>query len=316
MDQNITLQINLSPGDINYAHLTVPALVNQHSSIKRRLLVVDCCKPQQTKLVNPSKKYPEPTYSENVLKIKEIANSLLAKGIVSDIYFIEKGDPLVAITSKKYLRNIVKETHEYGGIGITSYLAGLELCKTRYVLHFDGDMLLYQKPDFVWYEKAIQLLEQNTDCISICPGAAPLNGLKISKPSYDHWSKFKVVTNGFKDEFFSARQFLIDKERLEKMLPILKGPALVETLLVKYLNRGYPRAVENMFFKRFKYAGKYRFMMSADDCWSLHPLNKPIVYINLLPEIILSVNNGVVPEKQLGHENIQLSAWVEFLNKN
>jgi len=316
LDQNITLQINLSPGDINYAHLTVPALVNQHASIKKRLLVVDCCKPQQTKLVNPSKKYPEPTYSENVLKIKEIANSLLVKGIVSDVHFIEKGDPLIAITSKKYLRNIVKETHEYGGIGITSYLAGLELCETRYVLHFDGDMLFYQRPDFVWYEKALQLLEKNIDCISICPGSAPLDELKLTKPSYDHWSNFKIVTDGFKDDFFSARQFLIDKERLEKLLPILKGPALLETLLVKYLNRGYPRAVENMFFKRFKYARKYRFIMNANECWVLHPLDKPSTYINLLPEIIANVSKGIVPKKQLGYENIQLSAWTEFLNKS
>lgn len=316
MEQNITLQINLSPGDINYAHLTVPALVSQHSSIKKRILVVDCCKPQRTKIVDPSKKYPEPIFSENVIKIQQIANTLLTNGIVSDVYYIEKEDPLISITSKKYFRNIVKETHEYGGIGITSYLAGIELCKTRYVLHFDGDMLLYQKPDFTWHEKALQLLEENSDCISISAGSAPLGNLNLSKPSYEHWSKLKVVKNAFKDEFFSARQCLIDKERLEKLLPILKGPALLETLLVKYLNRGYPRAVENMFFKRFKYAGKYRFIMSANDCWVLHPLDKPQEYINLLPEIISSVNKGIVPEDQFGHENIQLNAWVEFLNKN
>lgn len=315
MDQNITLQINLSPGDINYAHLTVPALVAAHSSIAKRLLVVDCCKPQKTKLLDPIKKYPEPLYSENVIKIKEIANKLLANGIVSDVHFIEKNDPLIALTSKKYFRNIVKETHEYGGIGITSYLAGLELCKTRYVLHFDGDMLIHQKPDFEWYKKGLELLAQNEDCVSINPGIAPLGNLALSKPSYNHWSKFKQVEGGYKDEFFSARQFLIAKDRLEKLLPILKGPALLETLLVKYLNRGYPRAVENVFFKRFKFAGKYRFMMNSEDCWVLHPLNKPQEYIQILPKIIESVRNGIVPEEQLGFENINLEAWLNYLDK-
>jgi hypothetical protein len=315
MDQNITLQINLSPGDVNYAHLTVPALVAEHSSIAKRLLVVDCCKSQKTKLLDPNKKYPEPHYTENVLKIKHIANNLLANGIVSDVHFIEKNDPLIVFTAKKYFKNIVKETHEYGGIGITSYLAGLELCKTRYVLHFDGDMLIYQSANFLWYKKGLELLVQNEDCVSVNPGIAPLGNLSLSKPSYNHWSKFKQVEEGFKDEFFSARQFLIDKDRLEKLLPILKGPALLETLLVKYLNRGYPRAVENVFFKRFKFAGKYRFMMNSKDCWVLHPLNKPQEYIQILPQIIESVRTGNVPEEQLGYENINLEAWINYLDK-
>lgn len=316
MNDNITLQFNLSPGDINYALITIPALVNQHLAIKNRLLIVDCCKPQRTKLVDPSKKFPEPAYSERVIKIKQIANTLLSNGTVSEVHFLEKDDPIIAITSKKYLRNIVKDTHEYGGIGLTSYLAGLELSKTRYVLHFDGDMIFYQKRNFIWYEKAIQLLEKNDDCISICAGSAPLNDLKISKPSYDHWSKFKPVSDGFKDEFFSARHFLIDKKRLEKLLPVLKGPALIETLLVKYLDRGYPRAVENMFFKRFKYAGKYRFIMNANDCWSLHPLDKPQDYLNILPQINDSVKDGIVPTEQLGYENIKLKSWINFFKNS
>lgn len=316
MKQLITLQINLSPGDADYAHLTVPALVANHKHIKERLLIIDCLKAKKTKIFDPAKRYMEPIYSSRLTKIKLIARKLLKDKVVSKVYLLEEGDPLIEYTSKKYFSNIVKETHEYGGIGITSYLAGLEISKTQFVLHFDGDMLFYQKENFNWSEKAIEYLEKNSDCISVSPGSAPLNGLNINKPSYDIWSNYKIVPEGYKDEFFSARQFLIDKEKLSKLLPVMKGFTLLETLLVKYLRRGYPRAVENVFFKRFKNAGKYRFIMDSENCWTLHPLDKPSSYINLLPEIIFSINKGTVPKSQVGYENIKLNSWIEFLNKS
>ncbi len=315
MNHQITLQINLSPGDINYAQLTVPALVASHADIPHRLLVVDCCKPQKTKIVDPDIKFPEPLFKERVRQIKSIANNLLKEGVATEVYFLEPGDPLIAHISKKYFRNIVKETHEYGGIGISSYLAGLELTKTRSMLHFDGDMLFHQSNGFKWYEHALRILEANPDCISATPGIAPLNGMAIQKPSLDHWSAFTKVAGGYKDTFFSARQFLIDKQRLARYLPLLKGPALWETLLVKYLNRGYPRAVENIFFKRFRSAGAYRFMLESENCWVLHPLQKPEPYLAILPAIIEKVYKGDIPKAQLGHENIQLEAWQSFLKE-
>lgn len=55
---DITLQVNLSAGDVNYAALTVPALVQQHADIKKRLLVVDCCRPQKSRIMDPDVKIP------------------------------------------------------------------------------------------------------------------------------------------------------------------------------------------------------------------------------------------------------------------
>jgi len=308
----VTLQINLSAGDLNYAHLTVPALISQHQYLKKRLLVLDCLKPQKTKIVNPELKYPEPEFSLRIKKLKVLVEDFLAKGLVSDIYFLEEGDPFIKKTLNTYFKNFVTETHEYGGIGIISYLAGIELTKTKYVLHYDGDMLFYQKAGFNWVESAIEVLNEYTDCISITPGIAPPTTQLTRTASFEHWSENLKVTGGYKDKFFSARQFLIDKDRLYAEFPLFRGIVLLETLLVKYLNRGYPRSVENIFFKRFSTAGKFRFMMDSHNCWVLHPLDKPLTYLEILPFIIENVNSGVVPMEQEGHENINLEAWLEF----
>lgn len=55
----VTLQINLSPGDIHYAHLTVPALVKAHrNSVDETVAIVDCCRPQKTKMSIPISNFP------------------------------------------------------------------------------------------------------------------------------------------------------------------------------------------------------------------------------------------------------------------
>jgi hypothetical protein len=51
---DVTLQINLSPGDIAYAELTLPALVQAHrANVDEVLAIVDRCRPQKTKIVDP-----------------------------------------------------------------------------------------------------------------------------------------------------------------------------------------------------------------------------------------------------------------------
>jgi len=64
MFQDINLQINTSPGDISYAAITIPEIVKKHTDISLRLLVVDCCRPQSTKLVDADKKFPKDIFDE------------------------------------------------------------------------------------------------------------------------------------------------------------------------------------------------------------------------------------------------------------
>ncbi len=81
---NVTLQINLSPGDISYARLTIPALVLSHRShVDETLAIVDCCRPQKTKIVDSDRRFPLEKFNQRVEKICEIAESLKEKGVLT-----------------------------------------------------------------------------------------------------------------------------------------------------------------------------------------------------------------------------------------
>ena len=89
-----TLQINLSPGDLRYAEMTVPALVAAHPEAAERLAVVDCCRPQRTKIVNPDSRFPEPEFSKKVERIIAMTENFQEKGIFDRIEFLHPDTPV------------------------------------------------------------------------------------------------------------------------------------------------------------------------------------------------------------------------------
>lgn len=311
MHDEITLQINLSPGDISYAMFTVPALIKKHNFIKKRLLIVDCTKPQKTKIVDPKKRFPEPHFQEKVEKIKEIAEHFKSEGLVSDVFYLTPKHPIIDKLSKKYLNSWYAHTHDYGGCANMSYWAFLELPKTKYVLHFDGDMLMYQNQNYSWVEEGISCLEKNANAIAVVPSLCPnLDDIIVSN---DQWAETKNYTHYWEDGFFSTRCMLIDKERLIRFLPLMKGKILVETLAVRLLNRGYPRSPEIVMTHSVGGNGGTRLILKNQNAFLLHPLTKPTEYINLLPQIIHCIDNNNIPNEQFGYENIMLDAWVKYL---
>jgi len=81
---------------------------------------------------------------KKVSRIKEIAKALLDGKVVTDLFFIEPDNfPLFDRLSKKYLRSLYKSTHGAGGTANMSYWAAMDLPVTKYVLHYDCDILLY-----------------------------------------------------------------------------------------------------------------------------------------------------------------------------
>ncbi len=313
---DVTLQINISPGDINYAHLTVPALISQHSAIQKRLLVVDCCRPQKTKLVDPDTKFPEKAFNERVEKIVEIAQNLHKQGIVSDVYYLRKEDPFIELLSEKYLRGIYATTHSSGATANMSYWAGIELVKTRYILHYDGDLVFYQKPGYFWVEEALDYFSDNDKIVSATPRLCPPpNDSNFDLPSLHEGVENHSYPKYWMNDFLSTRHFLMDKERLLEYFPLLRGKILVETLLRKYGNRAFPRDPEIILFKALSSRGGKRLILKNPDAWFTHPTNKPKEYLDMLPNLIQAVANGECPEEQRGHENINIEAWSRFLNK-
>jgi hypothetical protein len=320
MLNNITLQINLSPGDIHYAHLTIPQLVNSHqANVNEVVAIVDCCRPQKTKIVDPDIRFPLTEFQEKVKKITAIAEELKSKGYIDRIIYLHTDNELQKIIRKKYLANLVKETHDYGGCALMSYFSAFEVSKTKYLLHYDADMLIYQAPNYDWAKEAQYLMEKHPQAVASTPRISPPFSTHTNledAPSLHEGRPLTSVEGGWKNDWFSTRCFLMDLEKLTNYLPLIQGKLLLETLAVKYSNRGYPRSPEIMLFKRLGQSGGWRLNLKTQSAWLLHPVSKPPILIELLPQIIDAVSKGIVPESQRGYADVKIAEWQKFLTIN
>jgi hypothetical protein len=308
---DITLQINLSPGDVAYAALTVPALIRQHAGVKAVLLIVDTCKPGKTKLVDPEMRFPEPAFSSRVQQIVGIAKDIQKKTPNSQLYVLRPNDPLLKKLGDVYLGGWYYNTHDYGGCANMAYWAGFELPETRYVLHFDGDMLLYQKPGYNWMSEAIHLMEQHTSAVAATPRYnTPFKDAELI-PSFQHGVPYFTAKDCWLDTFFSTRCLLIDKSRLRTYLPLMRGRILWETLAVKYLNRGYPRSPEIIMYRRIGSRGGHRLILKNFNSWLMHPHSKPKEYIEHFPTILSLIHQGIFPENHT-EENLEMESWIKL----
>jgi hypothetical protein len=318
---DVTLQINLSPGDINYANLTVPALVDAHrANVQETLVIVDCCRPQKTRILDPEISFPEPEFNRRVEKICTISEALKSRGYIDRLVFIHPEDPLLPLISKKYLANLIKETetHDFRGAGFMAYLAGLDLPKTRYVLHYDADMLLYQESGYDWATEAIDLMNQFPNVLSTVPRTSPPFNVTQDHPdapSLQEGRPCMVVKGGWLNDWFNTQCFLMDREKLSHYLPLIQGKTFLQYLVFKYIQLTLPKSPEMMLIRQVGGNGGRRLVMDSKRAWLIHPTSKPSRYIELLPLILKAVYQGCVPASQKGNPNFQLPAWENFLTE-
>ena len=208
---SVTLQISLSAGDLRHAELTVPSLVKAHrASVERVLFVVDCCKPQRTKIVDPEKRFPEPEFSRKVEAICALAKRWEKEDLCTDLFLLQPESELIPVLRSKYLGNIVKGTHDYGGCGLLSYLAGLEIPRTRYILHYDADILLYQKAGYDWVQEAIAFMETSASTIAASPRTNPpfAEQTKLSDaPNLQEGRQLNAVNGGWLNRLYGLLCF-------------------------------------------------------------------------------------------------------------
>src|SRR5262245_377693 len=319
MDDGITLQINVAAVDLPYAAHIVPALARSHRAAGREiLLTVDATKPQKTGQTNPAARCPELQSSRDVDALQALGDSLVRDRTIDRVLTLMPGDPWLAEVARKYSGRWIPESHDYGGRPITGYWAGIEAAKTRYVIHYDGDMFLHQDPGFDWAEHAIPFLEQQPDAVSATPRLAAPYASRIpygDSASSHEGVALAPVEGGWKQYFFSTRVFLIDRQKFERYLPLARGQILAEQLAVKWLRRGFPRSAEKMYWTTVGGAGGYRLVLSTENAWVLHPPWKPEWYAGLVPAIVECVANNRVPDAQLGKTELQTDAWRVFLAK-
>lgn len=235
----ITLQINLSPGDLAYASQTIPKLALAHQSgIEERLAIVDCCRPQRTKFVDPDRRFPESAFYQRVDEITALAETFKRDGYFDRVVYVRPGSGLIAALSSRYLGGVVSETHDAGACGLMSYLAAFEEARTRFLLHYDADMLLYQAAGYDWAEEATGLMSRSPQTLSACPRSSPPHNTESNvadAPSLHEGRPLARVEGGWLNDWFSTRCFLMDLRKLSGYLPLIDGMSLWATRVKKIL---------------------------------------------------------------------------------
>lgn len=306
---DLTLQVNLSAGDSAYASLTVPALLAAHPGATERLLVVDMCKPQRTRIVDPVRRYPEPSFSERQRHVLALAEAWLADRLVDRVVVLGPDNPLISTLSRRYLRPWIRETHDYGGCALMSYLAAFETCRTRWLLHFDADMLVHQSTGFDWVAAAQSAMADTPEVVAAVPRPSPPTLEGPDTPSSEERLRYRTHPAGWLNTWFSTRCYLFDLDRLRPCLPLVQGRVYWECMLARLLRRGYPRSPEVMLHRRLAAAGRCRLMLRDQRAWMLHPVKKDARFVAVLPHLLKSVRSGQVPDRQRGLQDLELDHW-------
>ena len=246
-DSGITLQFNLSPGDLDYARQTVRRLALSHQTgIEEKLAIVDCCRPQRTKFVDPDRRFPEAAFYQRVEEISSLAEELKREGCIDRIEYVRPRSSLIATLSSRYLAGAVRETHDAGACGLMAYFAAFELASTRYLVHYDADMILHQSASYEWVKDAVVLMGRLPKALCATPRISPPfaeNSEAADAPSLHEGRPLVAVEGGWLNDWFSTRCFLMDLGKLAHYLPLYQGFELWATR-AKRLLAGIPAPVD------------------------------------------------------------------------
>lgn len=310
-----TLQINLSAGDAAYAALTVPRLVSAHPGVAERLAVVDCCRPQRTRIFDPDIRLPEPAFSARVEQIRELAETFRRQGLFDRIEYLTADTPRFRALATKYAQPWMTATHDYGGCAFMAYWAAFDLPRTRYVVHYDADMLLHQSDRIDWAQRALALLCATPNAIAAAPRTSPpwTDDPALDAPTRHEGRPAARVAGGWLNDWFSTRCLLIDRARLAPELPLVRGAFALSQRLRKYLDRGYPPGPEIVLHRTLGARGRGCLHLDETRAWLLHPARKDALFLSLLPAILSSLHSGDVPSEQRGYADLRLEAWRTFV---
>ena len=308
-----SLWIMVARIDVAFMMQTIPNLVRMcNHYFVEKVLAIDTASLSGEKAQRPHQRTIEQLY--------DCCERLKALGIIDKIITIEY--------SKKYHQKIykkhfgipwIKETHNYKGYPILGSMFCMEEAKGDYFLHFDSDMLLYQKKGFDWIAKGIDILNKYPEIMWIRPAAGPQTK---ANNIYDEYCAEKNSTGFYKLKGFSSRCYLIERRRFEKILPLKiiwakkqgKKKDRLPRQFIKISNyitgSGILDSWENMVSESINRKSFYRADIFPENAWTLHPHTRSDEFINNLPLIIEKIEKGWFPKEQAGYYNLKLQYWV------
>ncbi len=292
--QNVTLQINLAPGDYYHAvHL-----------LDHHIEVFEC----QTDEILLTFDF-NPTRLRDVQKAERESASL--RGLIASL---QKQHPSVVLREVDYNMPVVSavlghfftnraQLYDFRGAPIYAYLFGLCSAKNDLVLHIDSDMF-FGGFSAVWIRDAIDLLQADSEIMAVSPLSGPPHPDRILL-GQDEYSAYNDIAYAFKFSYMNTRVFFMDRRLLAQKLRSTKAP-LKDRLFALY--EGFPQSdtLERNISAFMRSSRKFRvdFLGTGRGLYSLHPLYRSQAFYNSIPDALRRLKGDDIPDDQLGHFNI------------
>jgi hypothetical protein len=302
MNSSCSLTVFAARSDIPFLRQTVSHLAKACGGVFReRILFVD--------VAPPSAGFRDRPGLGSLETLQNICAELRADGFVDRIMPIDYSPSVRSRIYKKYFNRSFGYTHDLRGAPFYAFLFSFEAAQTDYVVHFDSDMLLYQKPDFDWVSAGIRLLQECEDLMFISPLSGP--------PSPDGSLKQRGVSyqrdnRGFyRIDVVTGRKFLFNKRRMAKLLPFKKYWLSPRRRIRGWFTGESPLLqLEVILTESFRDHGVFRGDLASPHAWTLHTPDHGPAFVAGLPEVIRRVEAGDYPAEQAGDYDLQLKHWL------
>ena len=187
-----------------------------------------------------------------------------------------------------------------------AYFYGMYQARSRYIVHFDSDML-FGGGNTRWVEEAIRVMDADPSLLvtSPLPGPPRADGVLLGHGSDVPRPVEIEGVHGYRFRHVSTRIFMLDMDRLYASvgrLPLL-APGLPSRIKARLLgNPPRAREAEVILSETLQENGLSRldFLGSEGGLWSLHPPYRNAAFYEQLPSLIAAVESGRIPDEQRG----------------
>jgi len=229
---------------------------------------------------------------------------------ISNVRIISLAAASTSIPVHKYFQTRVPVSHDFRGVPMFGWIAGVEAATTDFVVHFDSDILLHQSKSYGWISEGIALIEKDPLAMFVSPLPGPPDP-REGFPGQRVPFTFDACGNLLFKTTFSSRAFLMSKERFSKILPtplIGLRPCSITANRKAFL---YPW--EGCVQSALQDSKYYRVHLRSSQAWFLHCIDRSSEWLSLLPQLIQSVEQGRYPVEQAGFYDLNLAAWQHSL---
>lgn len=308
-----SLSIMVARTDIPFMMHTIPHLVKMSRfPFQERVLIIDTAPLSGDKVGRPG--------IGTMAQLRENCAALIRQGVVDRTIDMDYSDAYRhRLYQKHFGSTALKPTHNYKGYPILGSIFSIEEVPGDHILHFDSDMLLYQSPDYSWIEAGIRLLAEVEEVMFV----RPLSGPPSPEGIFYQRHPYETDPRGFyRFKFFGSRAYLLNRQKLERLLPIpvlwrrfkrqwLKQlPAPLLTRLHNLTGRGALDSWEVMISRQLERTQYVRATLTHEGAWTVHPKDRGDRFIQALPQIIERIESGDYPADQAGYYDMKLEAWL------